>query len=871
MATGTTVTAKILADVTNFSTGMKKASTSLSKFSAAATRAGRDITTSISAPLILLGREAVRVGTSFDLAQRKIQGIRGAEKPIAKLVKTARELGASTIFTAEEVSALQLSLAKLGKTDNEILALQGSILKLAQAMDIDLAEAGELVVKNQNRFRDSLQDLGGDLEQATFITNVFAKATQSSLLTAETLGVALNYSASEAAAYGISLSETVAILGLLADQGFEASRGGTSFRRILGQLAKDGLNAEQALAALFDSTKGYAAELEQFGLRGAGARKSLADLLPLFDELKNKLNNSEGTVDKFADALDESLLASFRRLQSALADFAIELEEQFGDNIKEIVESLTRFVRSLSEMDTQTKRTIGLTLAFLAALGPLLLIIGGLTSGIALAGRVVAGLGFKFLRARVVMRQLGAELGFVASSFNAQVFAARASAIATGKAGAAAVKTSARFATLGKALRFTGYAIAIEGILTLIDKVNRALGEGDRLAEASLKDAALQLEVDAEIKSLDELDFSEIERRVRAGAAQLTLDFMDGISPVPVDEIANRLVPVGVAEAIEKRAQEIIASGVNLFGEDPFTIAINQYFAAIAAKRKEDLKQQKIDDGTITNIDKLITEYTELKNKILELKSAAVSGKDVDFEYVEDLEKRFGDVGEQISQLGLKGVESFDKLRKNAPLEPLKRLNSEGEKVSGTLETMTDDEAAKRLAVAFAGVSDVMPELQTGANAASESIDKLIEKVTQEELLANVREIEALAVSIGGIFENAFKSALDGTESLSKAIRNNLVDAIKSLIAKLAALAVAWGIVALLATIATGGSNLGKAAGAIKAAGFGNFLMEGMGLSSFSTKSTQQGGGLKVQGILSGSDISLSTKRGVTANDRIYG
>ena len=219
----------------------------------------------------------------------------------------------------------------------------------------------------------------------------------------------------------------------------------------------------------------------------------------------------------------------------------------------------------------------------------------------------------------------------------------------------------------------------------------------------------------------------------------------------------------------------------------------------------------------------------------------------------------------------MKGVESFDKLRKNAPLEPLKRLNSEGEKVSGTLETMTDDEAAKRLAVAFAGVSDIMPELQTGANAASESIDNLVKKVSNEELLANVREIEALAVSIGGIFENAFKSALDGTESLSKAIRTGLVDAIKGLIAKLAALAVAWGIVALLATIATGGSNLGSAAGAIKSAGFGNFLLDNSGLASFNTRSTQQGGGLKVQGILSGSDISLSTKRGVTANDRIYG
>ena len=101
-----------------------------------------------------------------------------------------------------------------------------------------------------------------------------------------------------------------------------------------------------------------------------------------------------------------------------------------------------------------------------------------------------------------------------------------------------------------------------------------------------------------------------------------------------------------------------------------------------------------------------------------------------------------------------------------------------------------------------------------------------------------------------------------------RAISTTLGDAIKSLIAKLAGLAIAWGVVALLATIATGGGNLAKAAGAIKSVGFTNFAMGGLGLGSFAPKST---GGTSVRGVLSGSDVVLTSRRGATALDRIYG
>jgi len=886
----TTVTAKILADVTGFATGMRKATDSLSKFSSVATRAGRDISTSISAPLILLGREALKIATSFDLAQRKIQGIRGADAPIEKLSKTARALGASTIFTAEEVSNLQLSLAKLGKSDAEILGLQGAVLKLAQAMDMDLAAAGELVIKNQNRFKESLSELGGTLEQSEQIANVFTKATQESALTAETLGTALNYAGAEASSYGLSIEQTVALLALLSERGYEASRGGTALRRVLSLLAKEGLSANEAIEELFAGTSSFEEALKRFGIRGAGAASSLGGLRDEFDQLVKKLEESQGTTDKFADALDESLFATLKRLASALADFAIEIENLFGQGFKDFINSITELVRGLSALDNQTKRNIALTLTFFAALGPLLLIIGGVTSAIAFFGRAISGVILRFGKLSKLIKSFATGLGLLPRAWFAQASAARASAAATGTAAAAAGTATKAFTVLRTALKRIGWFFAIEGIIAFIDKVIQARGEAERLSEVISQNAAIELKVKTELKSLEELDFSEVERRLRNGAAQLTISFIEGVTPVNTDQIAERLVPVDIAKKIQERASSLINSGVELFGADPFTVAINEYLAAAKKKREEQEREHKINDGVITNLDLLLDRYDALTLAIFNFKKSALAGEDLDFEELELLEDELSRINSQLKQLGVYNLATFNDIGRQVDLGWIDLTNQFLEELPVKLEaaTIPTTEIAPKIQGAtesvlsgvFSEASQLLIFLEkTGegfnnmtrwVSYATESVGKMIDELNREDLLNRMLELESVAKGIGSVFEQAFQTALDGTESLAKSIKTTLTEAIKSLIARLAGLAVAWGIVALLATIATGGSNLGSAATAIKSQGFVNFALQDFGLGSFQ-RSASEGNDLRVQGVLSGSDVVLTSRRGATALDRIYG
>lgn len=411
-----TVTTKLLLDSSQFQASMDKAAKKTQNFSQKMFRAGRDLTGALTLPLALIAKNVVETVSSFDLAQRKIAGLSGQSKIFESLAKSARELGASTIFTATEISELQLVLKKLGKNTQEIEGVQESILKFSQALDAGLAESGEFVVQTMNRFSSTLREVGDTTEQAAYVTDLFAAASANSAVDAEKLRNSLNYVGSEAAAAGFQLDETVALIGLLADRGFDASRGGTALRRILAELAKSGLTAQESIGALLSETSGYREELEKFGLRGGGPKAALAGLNTEFALLLDTLRNSEGFLDGVADVMDNSLFASLKKVQSA----AKELSLSFGDDLQKPLQNflamITDVIRGLARMPGPLKTII-------AALGGFLAIIGPLSLGIGALGIAIKGLGLA-IAANPILAALSAVLAIgtaiVASSYDVE-------------------------------------------------------------------------------------------------------------------------------------------------------------------------------------------------------------------------------------------------------------------------------------------------------------------------------------------------------------------------------------------------------------------------------------------------------------------
>lgn len=90
-------------------------------------------------------REGVNVIIDFEKANSKLAGVLGSTKAgIAGLTDEARRLGATTAYTASEVTGLQVELAKLGFGEDQIKAMEEAILKFALAVDTDLGSAASV-------------------------------------------------------------------------------------------------------------------------------------------------------------------------------------------------------------------------------------------------------------------------------------------------------------------------------------------------------------------------------------------------------------------------------------------------------------------------------------------------------------------------------------------------------------------------------------------------------------------------------------------------------------------------------------------------------------------------------------------------------
>ena len=977
----TTVTAKILADASGFSKGLNKAMTSLRKFSSAATKAGRDISVAISAPLILAGKAAFDVAREFDFAQAKLRGL----KPTAdfvKLEKTARKLGENTIFTAAEVANLQVELAKMGAQGSEITQLQEPILNLAQAMDIDLATAAGIAIKTVKRFNDTFDETETLMDRATKVSDVFAKATQESTLTSESLRVSFGYVGAEAKNYGLSLEKTTALLALLSDRGYEASRGGTALRRVLGQLAKDGLNADQALEQLFQGTGNYNEALDRFGLRGAGAASVLGGLRGEFEELVDVLERSEGTTQNFADEIEKSLEARVRKLQSALTELALKLDDEFGEALRETLTDLTEFVKSLSQLDATTKKNVVQALAFVAVLGPLLLVLGAITSAVSVLVTAGAGLVKWVGRAFAGFRLLLIELGLLPGAWLAQSLAARGATLSM--EGVTVAATGARVAVnkLRLAMRRVAVLVALEGILVLIQKVQQAreeLAKGEEaVANASRNERQFSESREEELEKLKDLPFAEVAKRLKKGAASLTEAYMRGQTAVPLDQISESLIDPALAKKVLNDAEVIRQFQPGLSSSEALDLAIKGQIDSMRSLSEETERKRRVDEGSITTIDDLKAKYELLTKEILDAQSKFKQGEQIDFDEIAELQKAYKDVTSKLKLFGVENVKTFKDIidpdvedswfgdlikqfeeanpalaeledsyeKSEKALKKLRQTKLEYEVVqaeeiakTGEVSKAVEDNIAKVSAQIeyYSALQDTQQELlNTGLVTKFESENKAIADLSGEydravaaltlleeqrndisvaaalenaengkvsesllqqaadidtliayyealkiafdeslnneklkEFNSNIQELQASALTLGNILATAFQNAFEGTESFAKSIRTSLMKALSNLLTKLAAVAIAWGIIALLATIATGGSNIGSAAASIKGAGFTDFLMGSFGMGSL--KSTGETGGLKVQGVLSGSDLSISTKRGVTANERIYG
>ena len=338
---------------------------------------GRSMSMSLSAPLAIMGGLAVKTFADFEQSMAKVQAISGAVgKDFQNLTNLAKDLGISTRFSATQVSDLMLNYSKLGFSADEIQKITGATLNLALATGEDLAQSAEVAGA-------TLRGFGLDATEMTMVTDVMAKSFSSSALDLNKFQVAMSSVAPVARNAGVTLQETTSMLGVLANNGVEASTSGTALRNIFLELAKQGMSFDDAMAQINNSTNANATAMELFGKRGAAVASILARNQDAVAGLNSELLKSEGSAQAMAEIMDQTLEGSMMRLKSASEGLAIEFGEVMAPAIGKVADFLGGLALMFANINPNIKKVIVVVGALLAVIGPLILAVGGLTTALA--------------------------------------------------------------------------------------------------------------------------------------------------------------------------------------------------------------------------------------------------------------------------------------------------------------------------------------------------------------------------------------------------------------------------------------------------------------------------------------------------------
>lgn len=302
-------------------------------------------------------RGAVGVVVDFDQAVADLSAISGQTKGELKgLTDQAKHLGETSQFTATEVTQMQIELAKLGFTNEQIQDSTEAVANFAAATGADIPSAAQVA-------GSAMRGFGMDASEMERVVSVLGVATTKSALSFESFQAGLSNVAPVANAFGFSIEDTTALLGQLANAGFDASKASVATRNILLNLADSSGDLAQELGRPIRSADDLAGALKELDERGI----DLAESLELTDKrsvaaFQTFIEGSDDLVefrDSITDVSDELKDMADKRLDSVSGQFTL-LTSKIQGTILAFAEAngITDFFKTSLTFLTQNMETI---------------------------------------------------------------------------------------------------------------------------------------------------------------------------------------------------------------------------------------------------------------------------------------------------------------------------------------------------------------------------------------------------------------------------------------------------------------------------------------------------------------------------------
>lgn len=333
---------------------------------------GKDLSLGLSLPLAIIGQRITETATNFEYSMARVKAISGATgNEFGKLQKNAEALGASTIFTAQEVSQLSEEFAKLGFTADEIVQVTESTLSLAQVTGAALPRAAEVSGA-------ALRTFGMDASEVGKVNDIVAVAISKSALDFESFAETMKYAGSQAAISNVSMEELGAAMGVLANTGVKGSIAGTRLRMIFAKLAEEGGNVHENFIELINSNLSMAEAIDRFGVRAATAIPVLQENREEFFKLEKQMRESAGSLAIMQETMDDTSFAAQKKLKSALEDVSIQMGKALLPIVNIVAEGLTALANGFASLPTFVHGIIVSFGGLVTALGPVMFMMGKL-------------------------------------------------------------------------------------------------------------------------------------------------------------------------------------------------------------------------------------------------------------------------------------------------------------------------------------------------------------------------------------------------------------------------------------------------------------------------------------------------------------
>lgn len=314
---------------------------------------------------------AIKAGSDFESQMSRVQAISGATgSEFNKLKEQAIQLGADTAFSSSQAAEGMENLAAAGFTTSEIMDAMPGLLDLAAASGEDLASSSDIAAS-------TLRGFGLEAADAAHVADVLAANANKTNSSVADTGEAMKYVAPLARAAGLSMEETAAAIGIMANAGIQGSQAGTTLRGAISRLSKPTKQMSECMADLgisfYDSegnmkslaeqtrmmeeaTAGMTDEQRNNVLVTLYGQEALSGMLALMNEgdgalqeLTHAYETCDGSAKAAAETMQDNLAGALDQLGGSAETFGIVFYESVSESLKETAKSATDSINNITE------------------------------------------------------------------------------------------------------------------------------------------------------------------------------------------------------------------------------------------------------------------------------------------------------------------------------------------------------------------------------------------------------------------------------------------------------------------------------------------------------------------------------------------